>query len=351
MPEVGTYFDLVLNQKVPVEKAMVQAFDLTPAQLEEATRTYFNSLGNLGIALDQAKKPVVEPDNIPQPDHFPLPLTSDDFGMAINPVADADAKAIIDDMMARVPEHRDQALRDLQALTAGPKDNEAAHRGLARDHIQQKLFSAAADELDKAGELNPRDPWIWYYRSVLKYRKAQAAGQDIQGLANMMQDLRAVIDWYPEMADAYDMLGMARAEGGGISSAMEAQKQAIALSPRNVEYQFNLGQIYAAAKKWDQAREIFTRLKEGTDQKAASAAKRELEDLAALQKYGIRPEKPGEPSPAATASEGEDSDSASEKAPPPKPGKTGPVENLKGKNRAERLLEAARRSRSRLSAE
>ena len=33
MPEAGTYFDLVLNQKVPVDKAMVQAFDMTPAQM------------------------------------------------------------------------------------------------------------------------------------------------------------------------------------------------------------------------------------------------------------------------------------------------------------------------------
>jgi len=330
MPEVGTYFDLVLNQKVPVDKAMVQAFDLTPAQMEEAVRTYYNSLANLGIALDQAKKPVAEPDYIPQPDHFPLPFVAEDIGMTITSVPEADAKAMIDDMMARVPEHRDQALRDLQTLTADPKNNEAAHRGLARDHIQQKLFDAAAADLDKAAELNPRDPWIWYYRSVLKYRRAQATHQDMQGLANMMQDLRAVTDWYPEMADAYNMLGLARVEGGGINSALEAQKQAIALAPRNVEYQFNLGQIYVAAKKWDQAREIFTRLKEGPDRQAAAAARQELEDLATLQKYGVRPQRTGENKAAANEAEDEDSDSAS-KPPAPKPGSTGPVENLKGK--------------------
>jgi hypothetical protein len=31
----GTYFDLVVNQKTPVEKAMVQAFDMSPTQMEE----------------------------------------------------------------------------------------------------------------------------------------------------------------------------------------------------------------------------------------------------------------------------------------------------------------------------
>src|SRR5450755_2420916 len=90
------------------------------------------------------------------------------------------------------------------------------------------------------------------------------------------------------------MLGVARVEGGGINSALEAQRQAIALAPRNVEYQFNLGQIYVAGKKWDQAREAFTRLKAGPDRAAAAAAKKQLDDLDSLQKYGVRPQRAGE---------------------------------------------------------
>lgn len=352
MPEVGTYFDLVLNQKVPVEKAMVQAFDLSPSQMEEAVKAYFNALGGLGIALDQAKKPVIDPADIQQPDHFPVPLDGDELGMAVSAVPEEEAKAVIGDVMARVPEHRNQALHDLQQLTTDPKDNEPAHRGLARDHLQQKLFDQAADELDKAGDLNSRDPWIWYYRSVLKYRKAQATRQDMQGIANMMQDLRAVSDWYPELADAYNMLGMARVEGGGVNSALEAQKQAISLSPRNIEYQFNLGQIYVAGKKWDQAREVFTRLKTVSDRQAVAAAKKQLEDLDTLQKYGIRPQRAGEisaptgaastpaavaggaPKPTANSSEDtsddEDDDVASKPA-PAKPASAIPVQFLKGK--------------------
>jgi tetratricopeptide (TPR) repeat protein len=156
----------------------------------------------------------------------------------------------------------------------------------------------------------------------------------------MMQDLRAVADWYPELADAYNMLAMARVEGGGINSALEAQRQAIALAPRNVEYQFNLGQIYVAGKKWDLARGVFTRLKAGPDRAAAAAAKQQLDDLETLQKYGVRPQRAGEsaaaagaastPSAAASASEDEETD-ATPKPAPVKPGTTGPVQFLKGK--------------------
>src|ERR1700681_4206545 len=348
LPEVGKYFDLVHNQKMPVEKAMIQAFDMSPAQMEEAVKAYFKSLSGLGIALDQAKKPVADPVDIQQPDHLPLPFGVDDLGMAVNPLKDEEARGIIGDVMARIPEHREQALRDLQQLAADPKENELAHRGMASDAIRQKNFDVAAEELDKATELNSRDPWIWYYRSAMKYQKAQATRQEMQGLANMMQDLRAVTDWYPEMADAYNMLGMARVEGGGINSAQEAQRQAVALAPRNVEYLFNLGQIYVAGKKWEQAREIFTRIKSGSDRTAASAAKKQLDDLDTLQKYGVRPQRAGESevptgaastptanaAPAKAPKVAEDPDELSEAAPPPpmpRPGTTGPMQFLKGK--------------------
>ena len=317
--------------------------------MEEAVKTYFKSLSGLGIALDQAKKPVAEPVDVQQPDHLKIPFDADEIGMAISAIKDEDARAVIGDVMARVPEHHDQAVHDLQQLTADPKDNEAAHRALARDDIRLKKFDAAADELEKATDLNPRDPWIWYYRSALKYQQSQATRQEMQGLANMMQDLRAVVDWYPELADAYNMLGMARVEGGGINSALEAQRQAIALAPRNVEYQFNLGQIYVAGKKWDAAREVFTRLKAGPDRVAAAAAKQQLDDLETLQKYGVRPQRAGanaapagaastpgaggsKPAAAANSTQEEDEDAdAAPKPPAPKPGTTGPMQFLKGK--------------------
>jgi len=337
----------VVNQKLPVGKAMVQAFDMSPTQMEDAVKTYFKTQSGLGIALDQAKKPVVDPVDIQQPNHFALPFGADDVGMAVNPVKDEEAKAVIGDVMARIPERRDQALHELQQLTADPKDNEAAHRGLAREYLRQKKFDAAADELEKASDLNPRDPWIWYYRAALKYQTAQATRQEMPGLANMMQDLRAVTDWYPELADAYNMLGMARVEGGGINSALEAQRQAITLAPRNVEYQFNLGQIYVAGKKWDLAQEVFTRLKAGPDRAAAAAAKQQLDDLEALKKYGVRPQRAGESaapagaastpsagtsaaSAAASAAEDEETEAAP-KPVPVKPGTAGPVQFLKGK--------------------
>src|SRR5271163_4743005 len=123
LPEVGTFFDLVQNQKVPVDKATVQAFDMSPAQMEEAVKSYFNTLSTLGIALDESKKPNASPVDLPQPDHLAIPFNADDVAMTVSPVKDDDAAATINDALTRIPERRDQAIHDLQQLTADPKDN------------------------------------------------------------------------------------------------------------------------------------------------------------------------------------------------------------------------------------
>ena len=103
-----------------------------------------------------------------------------------------------------------------------PIDNEIAHRALAWVHMDKKEFPQSAEELGNAAALDPRDIWIRYYLALLKYKTAQTNHEEIQGLANMMIDLKVTLDWYPEFAEAYNMLAMARIEGGGVNSALEA---------------------------------------------------------------------------------------------------------------------------------
>jgi tetratricopeptide (TPR) repeat protein len=129
--------------------------------------------------------------------------------------------------------------------------------------------------------------WIRYYLSVLKYRRAIARHADIQGLPNMMQDLRAVLEWYPEFADAYDLLAMARMVGGGSIAALQAERAAIQLSPRNQEYVYHLAQIHIEDKKWDAARTLLEHLKSSGNPQVAAEAREQLSRLANEQKYGL----------------------------------------------------------------
>ncbi|MGA3350267.1 MAG: tetratricopeptide repeat protein [Candidatus Sulfotelmatobacter sp.] len=308
LPETGTYFDLVENQHVPVEEAVQKAYGMTPAQFDQAVKTYFHSLTPLFTALDDSKQPKASP-NPAQPYQFPTPVGAGDSAILSKPVRESDAKAIIGEIKVRIPERRAVALQELQVLATTPDPavkpdekknpksddaqliaatgNEIAHRALAWDHLQHDEFDAAAEELSDAAVLNQRDMWIRYDLALLKYKAAAAKHADIQGLPNMIQDLRAVLEWYPEFANAYDMMGVARLEGGGTVSAMQAARAAIQLSPRNQEYLYHLAKIYVEDKKWDAARTLLDRLKTSSNPQVAAESRDQLSKLANEQKYGL----------------------------------------------------------------
>ncbi|HEV3306197.1 MAG TPA: tetratricopeptide repeat protein [Candidatus Sulfotelmatobacter sp.] len=311
LPETGTYFDLVENQHVPVEEAVQKAYGVSPAQFDQAVKTYFHSLTPLFVALDASKLPNASA-NPPQVYNFPAPVGPNDNAIIAQPMRETDARAFVAAVKTRIPDRREAGLRELQALASAPEPgtsskaenkkagknddeaplvaatgNEIAHRALAWDHLQHGEFDAAAEELGDAAALNQRDMWIRYYLAVLKYRIAKAHHADILGLPNMMQDLRAVLDWYPEFADAYDLMAMARKVGGGPVAAMQAERAAMQLSPRNQEYVYHLAEIYIEAKNWEAARAMLERLKASNNPQVAAEAREQLTRLANEQKYGL----------------------------------------------------------------
>src|SRR5262249_54089999 len=119
----------------------------------------------------------------------------------------------------------------------------------------------------------------------------QAEGKgSFQGLSNMIQDLRLVLDASPDFAQAYDMLALARLEGGGVNSALQSIGYAIQLAPRSDLYLLHKAQILMAAKKWDEASALLERLKNSPDAQVTREAKQTLEDLPTIKKYGVLPE-------------------------------------------------------------
>jgi hypothetical protein len=312
LPETGTYFELVENQHIPVDEALKKAYGVTPAQFDQAVKDYFHSLTPLFTALDASKQPSPPP-NPPQVYRFPAPVGPNDSTITAKPLRENDARAIAAEVRIRIPERRNAGLQELQTLATTPdvtvsgkvedkkekKDdqenaplvavvgNEIAHRALAWDHLQHGEFDTAAEELSDAAVLNQRDTWIRFYLAVLKYRIAQAKHTDIQGLPNMMQDLRVVLEWYPEFADAYDLMAMARKVGGGTVAAMQAERAAMQLAPRNQEYIFHLAEIYVEAKKWEAARALLDRLKTSPNPQVAAEARELSGRLANEQKYGL----------------------------------------------------------------
>jgi tetratricopeptide (TPR) repeat protein len=274
---------------------------MSVAQFDQAVKDYYHSLGQLQDDFAAAQQPHGDqpaPAERIQLYKLPMSVGPDDVEINFKPVTEGDVRAQLAEVMVRIPERRQQGLNELQAvLNLKDKDgqvldNEFAHRALAWVALDSKQFDKAAEELGNAAALNPRDTWLRYYLALLKYKQAKATQQEIQGLANMMQDLKATLDWYPEFAEAYNMLAMARLEGGGAGSAMDAIRAAIKLSPRNQQYLFNLALVYVAAKKWDAAQTTFERLTTSSNPQIAAAAKAQVKDFAVTKKYGVNPNAP-----------------------------------------------------------
>ena len=297
LSETGNYFGLVQLQHVPVEEAIQQAYGMTSAQFDKAVKDYFHSLTQLFQNQDAARQPGTVQAN-PGIYRFAAPVGPDDVAIEGKQISETEADAQLAEVMVRLPERREQGLREIDRIlkltdkNGALIDNETAHRALAWVHLDKKEFAQAAEELGNAAALDPHDVWNRYYLALLKYRTAQTNHEEISGLANMMIDLKVTIDWYPEFAEAFNMLAMARIEGGGAASAMGSIKQAIALSPRNEHYIYNLGLVQEAAKKWDAAQEIFERLKSSDNPQIVAAAKHQLDELPTIRKYGISPSAP-----------------------------------------------------------
>lgn len=315
LSETGTYMGLVLVEHTPVPDAIQKAYGVSPEQLEQAVKDYFHSLTSLQTALQAPQSASAAA----QPYQYSALVKPDDSAIISKPCPEPDARVISAEVQVRIPERRDLGLQALKTLatTPTPADikaearneeaekrrnradadadtlptsaagNEMAHRVLAWDAIQHDEFEQAMSELGDAAALDQRDMWIRYYLCALKFRMAQEKKADIAGLANMLIDLRSVLEWYPEMANAYDLLAMARNEGGTTPAAMQAERAAMNLSPRNQLYLYHLAQIYITGRKWDAAQNILVRLKTGDDPQLAQLAQERLDEIGNQRKYGL----------------------------------------------------------------
>src|SRR5258708_11921366 len=106
LPETGAYFDLVLNQKVPVEEAIQKAYGVSQQQLEQAVKDYLHSQIALSTPLDAAPPKNPDPDfstKPPQVFHFPVPLGPDDSAIKSKPFSETEARALYAGIQGRIP--------------------------------------------------------------------------------------------------------------------------------------------------------------------------------------------------------------------------------------------------------
>lgn len=313
MPELGAYFGSVEGQHTPVAEAIQTAFGISAAQLEQYVKDYFQK------QMQSRNVPEGTPAGDRLAHTIPPPESGLGVGTSEQDVPTDQAQALLAEMELRLPSRQAEAKQQIDSLgNDGAQVKAIVRRALAWLELQNGDFNAAKQDLDRAFAADQNDAMAHYYFAQLQYRTAMARGGRAPELANMLVGLREVIDKYPEFAEAHNLLAVARIEGGGLNSALDAIHTAMQLAPRCEDCLLHLAQIYLGLKKWDQAKTLMDRLKDNPDPQIARTASQALKDLPYLMKYGIAPSEEAQ-NQASSEEESGDGDEETATAALPKP--------------------------------
>ncbi len=230
MPKVGIYFDL-MDKRTPIEDAIQQAFGMSSAQFDKALRSY--------IASGTYK-------------YYPIPtpasITSASY--TARPLSTGDGNAVLAEIHLYSHDRQQQALGEFQQILKSDPNNAAACRGMGYAYLQKQDFPQAAEYFHRASKLDSTDARVHYYSALLMARESGYSASDVPA---MTTELEAAITLDPAFADPYALLAFAQSTSGDSAKALITMQKALAISPRNENYLFNLANIYLANRQPDQA--------------------------------------------------------------------------------------------------
>jgi len=264
--KVGAYFDLIQQQHVPQEDAIQKAFGMSSQQLDKALRDYVFS-GHYRYYKLAA----------------PAGLSERSFAAA--PITPTTASAVIADIHLHTIDYHDQALGEFQEILKSDPNNAAACRGLGYAYLQKQDFSHAAEYFNRASQLDSKDPRVHYYNALLMMRE-RGSSVDI---AAMAKEVEASIALDPTFADSYALLAFAQSSSGDSAKALITMQKALAISPRNENYLFNLANLYLVNRQPDQAIATLQLLNVGSNPELAarvSALIEQAQQFAETMKQG-----------------------------------------------------------------
>jgi tetratricopeptide (TPR) repeat protein len=253
IPKLATYFSLKIDQSVPVEEAFQQTFGMNAAQFDKTFHGYLSS--------GQYK-------------YFAMPTPADivEKGYSVRPLAASDSSAVIADIHLHSLDYHDKAAAEFEAILKQDPNNAAAERGLGYIYLRARKFSEAQEYFQRAAKTNSTDSRVHYYSALLMN---QDSGAHVDA-SEMTRELETAIALDPTFADAYMLLGYASVRSGDMPKAVASMVKAVNLSPRNLNYRFNLAQTYMSNRQVDEGIAIFRALSKCSEPMMAQRAQDSL---------------------------------------------------------------------------
>jgi tetratricopeptide (TPR) repeat protein len=270
-PKLGAYFDLRVQKGLTVEDALQQAFGMSATQFDKMLREY--------VAGGHYK-------------YYALPTPPDivQKGYTLKALTALDASTVIADIHMHSMDYREKAVGEFEEILKTDPNNAAASRGLGYASLQKGDFKRAGEYFKRAAAADSKDPRVHYYFALLMNREGSFSSNN-EDLSEMTREIETAISLDPNFADAYTLLAFAMAQAGQPEKALAGMQKAVSLSPGNVNYQFELAQMYMSNRKVDDAISIFKVLSKNPD---ADVAQRGASALESAQEYKASLERPRE---------------------------------------------------------
>jgi tetratricopeptide (TPR) repeat protein len=257
IPKLSTYFNLTIDQKVSVEDAIQRSFDMSPAQFDKEIRNYISS-GRYRFY------------KLPTPEGI---VTTN---YAVTALSAGDGNAILADVHLHSADYTKKAAEEFEAILKTDPANTAALRGLGYAYLLKQDYEKAGECFHKAAQGNSKDPRVHYYAAMLTSREGKLGDPD--KVAEMTKELETTIALDPSFADAYSLLGFAYLAQGEPEKGLQVAQKAVALSPRNDGYVFNLAQMYLNNRRPADAIVLLQSLGNSPQPNVAIHAQRVLEE-------------------------------------------------------------------------
>lgn len=223
---------LQLQTTVPTEEAFVQAFGVSPKEMERQLRKYVRS---------------------PQFSYRRAKLSIDDLrkSFAFRDMSTSEALARLGEMLAVQGSRRQEATAHLQAALGNNPDEIRAHIGLGLIETEPPGdASAAAPHFSAARRLAPEDRWVIFL-------EAQARSLRGDPPKDLRQDFVRVVNAHPHFLDAWRLL--AWSWGGETENLKEATKvfeAAHRMMPEEKSYAENLLYYYDRSERKEDAEQL-----------------------------------------------------------------------------------------------
>ncbi|MFN2511000.1 MAG: tetratricopeptide repeat protein [Pyrinomonadaceae bacterium] len=265
-----------LRQNISAEKAFRQAFQIDYAGMQKEFRDYLqrHSYNRQIVTLKQK-----------------LELNAE---MKTAPITDAEAQALLGDLLFHIHRPADAKTRLEQALALDPK-LAMARASLGMVLMQEKKFSEAKEHLQQAVAENSTNYLAHYYYAYALSREFVTEGQPVHDFPadtarKMRAELARAIELNPDFPESYHLLAFVNlVTGQQLDESIELIKRAVALSPGSEEFLVVLAQLYTRKQDIEGARGVLAPLAAtGADPQIRARARSMLASISSMQEAMAR---------------------------------------------------------------